>query len=1118
MPSKFKYQISASTAVGAFLPFLTLMAAPAQAQLVPPLTVTLPDGTTTTTTTVTGPPNADVIINTLGAGTISTGPNPGLVATSDADLTAQVNGIATTGDGATAALLQAADDLIFTADGTISTTGANADAVNVQGGTVTLDLSDVSTTGPNSQGIETVAVDGPTIVTFDVVNTSGDGSTGAIVRGTGDNNVSGTAIRTGGTDAAAFDISNDAAACLVLGAGGCDNTVTLDEVTTDGFGSTGGLVSSTGDTTVNVGVLRTGGDEAAGLDLSADPGACVVLGTGACDTAFTVNELTTAGDRSPGALVRGAGDITADVGVLRTGGDEAAGLDLASDPTACAVLGAGGCDTSFSVGELTTTGDGSTGALIRSAGGTTGSVGVLSTQGNDAAGIDIASDPTTCVLLGAGACDVGLAADSVTTEGDGAAAVLIDGPGAIVADLGSLATGGDGSPGLGITQDPAVCLAIGPGSCSVQAAADEVETDGADSPGISIQSPGPIEIVSGSIDTSGPRSDAILVVGADEPVTIDAGAIVTTGPDSDGIDVTTVNGDIDILAGPVRVSGLGSDAIVAASVCGDIDITARDDLSSVQGSAVIATTGCNAAVTTGPGADVSGALAGIDVTSGTGAAITIGGGLTSTAGPALDVDGGAATVLITPTGNLAGRVDLTANADTLTNQGVFAPTGTSDFGAGADLLTNRGTLRARGAVRLAGLETLANSGTIDLVDGAADDVLTVDGNFVGQAGGSLAIDVAGTAADRLVVGGAATGTTEVDLNLVGGPALLNPTGTVIVDAGTTAAGAFTLPGGRVRAGFVDFTLGSNAAGDTLLLALPNQRAVEPLLLPALGQTFWYQSADAFSTAAALRRDDLKAGNRGSGFWLQGYGGTEERGEERSFDLFGAATDVDLRYDTFRTGAQGGFDFQGGLGSFGITGGYQRAETDLASGTGVELEGYNVGAYFLYGGPQGFYAEALAKADFFDGEIDFTGGEFDGKSYGAELELGWRGSMGSMDWDLGGGLAYVRTDIDSIESDGGAFDFENAESLRGRLGLRLTGTAGAARPYADVKVLHEFAGDNRTAFTSGGFTLPLEDSGSGTWVRGELGLTALPGVAGGYLAAWGEVGDVQGYGVRLGLRF
>lgn len=1062
-----------------------------------PLAVTLDDGFVSE-----GPINlgtvGDADIDVVSDGTTAIeNDGPGLIADSSANLTAEVTNINTIGDDATAALLRAADDLIFTSGGLISTTGANSDGLNAEGESVTLDLNEVSTTGPNAQGVETVSLDGPTAIEADVINTSGDGSIGALVTSTGDTSLSGTTISTGGTDAAAFDISNDAAACVVLGAGGCDNTVTLDEVTTDGFGSIGGIVSAAGDTDVDIGVLRTGGDEAAGLDLSVDPDACVLLGVGGCDTAFTVDELTTDGDDAPGALVRGGGDIDADVGVLRTSGDEAAGIDLSSDPTVCAVLGTGACDTSFSAGELTTEGDGATGALIRASGDTSGDVGVLSTQGDDAAGIDIASDPTACAILGAGACDVDLAADQVSTEGDGSAGVLIDTAGNVVTDLGVIDTDGDGSTGLAITQDPTLCAAIGPGSCGVTANADSVNTDGDDANGIDID-------------------------GADDPVVVDAGEVTTTGANSDGINVETDDGDIDIAAGPVTVTGPGSNAIIANSDCGDITITAREDITSADGTAILANTGCSVEVTTLPGAAVAGNDAGIDVTSGTGATITVGDSVTSANGPAINADGGSANVIIDPTGTVAGFVDLTDNDDTLTNNGVFAPTGTSDFGDGADLLTNNGTIAVDGTPILAGLETLANNGLIDLVDGAADDTLTVSGDFEGNAGSTLAVDVVsdggGLDSDQLVIGGNASGSTDINLNLTGDFALLDPTGTVVVDAASATADAYVLEG-EIRAGFVDFSLVQDD-GTFTLLALPNELAIEPVQFTGLGLDFWYQSADVWSESAVARRNSLDDETaRSFSFWTQGYGSTEERGETRDIAVFGNTNTYDLSLETERQGAQSGLDFK--LGSaplaLGITGGYAKAETDLASGTQVDIEGYNVGAYLLYGGQAGPYGEVLAKIDFFD--LDAANNdvapirEIDGKSYGAEGEVGYRTALGPFALDAGAGLAYVRTELDPIEASGFQFDFERAESLRGRLGARLSGT-GSISPYIDAKVLHEFKDGNIVSVDSGGFGYSLADERKGTWFRGEIGITG----SGGILSIWGETGDVEGYGVRLGYRF
>jgi outer membrane autotransporter protein len=1168
-----------------------------------PLGVTLNDGVTLVDTLTLGTIGAgDIVVDALGTADIESADGPGIVADAAQGIDIGISNITTVADGGIGALLTAVDEVIFTADGVISTAGDLADGVNIEGSTVSVDLNTVTTEGEESDGVEIISLVGPVNLDADLIDVAGGLSRATVIESADDINVSVRALRTRGTDGIALDLSSNPALCAVAGDNSCDVTAAADSITTEGFGGIGALVRAIGDTNIDVGVLRTGGDEAAGLDLGVnDLDACVLLGVGGCDTAFTVGELTTTGARAPGALVRAAGDITADVGVLRTSGDEAVGLDLGFEPDACVLIGAGGCDTSFTLGELTTSGAGATGVLVRAAGDTTGDIGILRTEGEDAVGVDIGADPAACILLGAGACDVGLIADEISTQGDGAAAVIIDAVGDVATDLGLLSTSGDGATALGIILDPTLCLALGPGACAVQAAVDDVETDGDDSPGIEVDggedpieidagevstggdnSPGidvvgsgPIDIDVGTVDTGGDASPGIIVDGDDDPITIvfddvttggdgspgidvsgegeidvsggtvttggagsdgivvdggdgtvsvDVGGIVTTGPDSDGIDVETDAGDQVIIAGPIDVRGAGSDGIVANSTgCGDISITARDDIRSAQGTALVAATACAVSVTTLPGATVSGAVAGIDVTSGTGSTITIGDNVTATAGPAIDADGGAASVIVTPTGSITGRVDLTDAADTLTNNGTFTASGTSDFGAAADLLTNNRTLAARGDVVLANLETLVNNGSVTMVDGAADDTLTISGDYTGGPGAQLALDVAagveGTPTDRLIVGGAASGSTEILLNPIGA-GVVNADGTVIVDAGTAAAGAFTL-GGETSAGFVDFSLGTNATGDTLLFALPNDRAIEPALLPQIGQVFWYQSADAVTQSLAHRRGNIGSG--GTHFWLQGYGGTQDLGDSSTLDVFGSAREADLNYDFDYKGVQAGVDFGGESTVFGLTGGYELADVDFASGSESEVAGYNIGAYVLHGPPSGFYAQGLAKVDFFEIGIDngvpgFT--DIEGKSYGAEAELGYRTSMGSFSVDFGAGLAWVKTDIDDAEGGGAVFSYDDAESLRGKAGVRFASTASGMGPYLDLKAFHEFNGENGGTFSSGGFDLPLLDPGRGTWGRAELGLAGSTNSAGasGFVAAWGEFGDVKGYGLRAGIRF
>ena len=115
---------------------------------------------------------------------------------------------------------------------------------------------------------------------------------------------------------------------------------------------------------------------------------------------------------------------------------------------------------------------------------------MLRTNGDNAAGIDIASNPTVCAIVGAGVCDVNLVAQNVSTGGNGAAAVLINAVGNVTTNIGAISTRGNNATGLGITENPAACLAIGPGRCGVSAVTGPVNTGGNNSPGVDVDDSG----------------------------------------------------------------------------------------------------------------------------------------------------------------------------------------------------------------------------------------------------------------------------------------------------------------------------------------------------------------------------------------------------------------------------------------------------------------------------------------------------------------------------------------------------------------------------------------------------------------------------------------------------
>ena len=173
-----------------------------------------------------------------------------------------------------------------------------------------------------------------------------------------------------------------------------------------------------------------------------------------------------------------------------------------------------------------------------------------------------------------------------------------------------------------------------------------------------------------------------------------------------------------------------------------------------------------------------------------------------------------------------GRLTLGTGADVVTNAGTMSTTGTSDFGAGADSLTNSGTITTTAATTLLGLETVSNTGTINANFGLTFDggatALTNTGTInsagaldFGAGADSFANSGAGilnlTANTSLVGLETLTNSGRINLNtftLTGPAVAFNNTGTIdtsgsatldgftsFSNAGTLdlAAGTFTVP-------------------------------------------------------------------------------------------------------------------------------------------------------------------------------------------------------------------------------------------------------------------------------------------------------------------------------------
>ena len=107
-------------------------------------------------------------------------------------------------------------------------------------------------------------------------------------------------------------------------------------------------------------------------------------------------------------------------------------------------------------------------------------------------------------------------------------------------------------------------------------------------------------------------------------------------------------------------------------------------------------------------------------------------------------------------------------------------------------------------------------------------------------------------------------------------------------------------------------------------------------------------------------------------------------------------------------------------------------------------------------------------------------------------------------------------MDDIDAFGFNYDIGTVTSARGRAGIRAAfgGNLGA---YVEGMVLREFNGDGNVELFDGATFYDIDSDGKGTWFRLEAGLAPQLG-SGPILAAWADLGDKKGFGIRAGFRF
>ncbi|HEX8641285.1 MAG TPA: hypothetical protein VF704_09035 [Allosphingosinicella sp.] len=393
--------------------------------------------------------------------------------------------------------------------------------------------------------------------------------------------------------------------------------VSVNSVTTVGDGSTAvSTRSRRSDVVVDAGTLSTLGDQSRGVFGRTTTG----------DIFVTSGTITTAGDESEGINVavevqfegdpEPVGSIVIDTVNVTTAGDTAVGI-LAATPNGSVTVESQSVHTS---------GANSTAIVARSTPLVANDVshdvlvtsGMVSTEGDDALGIDARTDPS------AGG-DVSITSGSVETEGSRATGIRASGAGDVTVTSNLVHTSGEYANGISVnpTQGGMATVisgrvetngyassAITGGGADMAVTSESIVTTGEVSLGIFVSAfSGDLTVESGSVETSGGYSGAIRVFGTAN-TRIESQAVSTAGPNAMGI-FASAEGAITVTSKSVSTEGDGSRGIVMRSTeGGDIAIsntgtvTTRGDLSraidanSAGGniaidSATVATSGAN---------------------------------------------------------------------------------------------------------------------------------------------------------------------------------------------------------------------------------------------------------------------------------------------------------------------------------------------------------------------------------------------------------------------------------------------------------------------------------------------------------------------------------------------
>lgn len=526
-----------------------------------------------------------------------------------------------------------------------------------------------------------------------------------------------------------------------------------------------------------------------------------------------------------------------------------------------------------------------------------------------------------------------------------------------------------------------------------------------------------------------------LVSGGTGADTITIGATGTAGP--------TIGGNVQGDAGGDQMS-MASGAIAGNLTGGD-----GDDQIAISGGTIGGNVTGDAGTdsVTVSGGTISGGIDAETVTLNGG---TIGGDITGLGPDTLTINGSAVPLNLrngvvfsgTNANAFINNEDL-AQGGALTQvftgfDNVTADASTLGFGSGAigiGLLTlqNGSTLFINGTPNMTGTASVVGS-TIQMIDGATDDVFTLGGIALNNATIGLDINQQTLQADQIVTGAfSALGTNTISVNLLGTPQFSQVTDIPVIVSDSPVSGDFVVSGVPGTSGSLftyqlvvgpDGNLYLRATPTGFQVALATQNAIDVGTVDTVVNTFYGINNDAIvadlglanGTPFAQLTDTLTVFASGQlahmehdGFDVS-VGGVTYGGPGFGVNEYSAAISLD-----FNAGKAFDFDPQYGL-NIGLFGGYAQADVDVGAFQGFAETGEATnrsGMFGSYGLFRQNYNYLLVSGIAFFGSTDITNdilgttGDYDTEGYGVTASAGHIFVLGEkLRFDLRGGILGV----------------------------------------------------------------------------------------------------------------